>query len=214
MRYLVDGPAPRGGKPLLVLAHGAGAPMDSDFMATIASAIGGAGITVVRFEFPYMAERRATGSKRPPDRQPRLLETFHTILTELPRARPLVVGGKSLGGRMASLLAAGDDDEVDGVLCLGYPFHAPGRPNQPRTDHFGAIRCPVLIVQGTRDPFGNREEVTGYRLGNGVKLCWLEDGDHDFKPRKASGIAQADHLATAATRSADFIRGLTKPNTD
>lgn len=205
--FLIDGPAPRAGRPLLVLAHGAGAPMDSTFMATIAAAVGDAGITVVRFEFPYMAERRETGRKRPPDRAPRLLEAFRDVLAGLPRARPLVVGGKSLGGRMASMLAAGGDIDVDGVLCLGYPFHAPGR-TEPRIDHFGTIRCPVLIVQGTRDPFGRLDEVKGYRLGAGVQLHWLEDGDHDFKPRKASGIAHNDHLAAAAARAVGFIRGL------
>lgn len=207
-QYLVDGPAPRGGKPLLVLAHGAGAPMDSGFMASIAAAISDGGIAVVRFEFPYMAERRETGKKRPPDRAPRLLDSFRSILAELPRGRPLVIGGKSLGGRMASMLAADSGVDVDGVLCLGYPFHAPGRPDAPRIDHFGAIRCPVLIVQGTRDPFGRIDEVTGYPLGEGVELHWLEDGDHDFKPRKASGIAHTDHLAAAAAQTVGFIRGL------
>jgi predicted alpha/beta-hydrolase family hydrolase len=119
---------------------------------------------------------------------------------------PLVVGGKSMGGRVASmvsdqLLAAG---KIVGLLCLGYPFHPPGRPEQLRTAHLEALRTPALICQGTRDPFGTREEVAGYALSEQIELFWVEDGDHDLKPRKAVtrlSAAEARAAVVGRTRS-------------
>ncbi|WP_236638312.1 alpha/beta hydrolase family protein [Mangrovicoccus ximenensis] len=114
---------------------------------------------------------------------------------------PLVIGGKSMGGRVASLVAeefcrAG---RAAGLLCLGYPFHPSGKPERLRTAHLAALSVPALICQGTRDPFGTREEVAGYALSPQVSLHWLEDGDHDLKPRKRiTGRSQADHLQDAA----------------
>lgn len=118
------------------------------------------------------------------------------------RARgPLVIGGKSMGGRVASMVA----DElhaagaIAGLLCLGYPFHPPGKPDQLRTAHLERLQTPALICQGARDPFGSREEVAGYALSDSLEIVWLEDGDHDLKPRKrVSGLSAADHLATVA----------------
>ncbi|MDQ2075238.1 alpha/beta family hydrolase [Marinimicrobium sp. ABcell2] len=189
----------------LLLAHGAGAAMDTPFMNRMAEGLCEAGIEVWRFEFPYMASRRTGGSKRPPDRQPVLLAAWHDRIQEA-RANwngPLFIGGKSMGGRMASLVA--DDENVDGLVCLGYPFHPPKKPEKLRTDHLHSLRTPCLIVQGSRDPLGNREEVAHYELAPTIQLHWLEDGDHDFKPRVKSGYTHEQHLSAANLAVSEFI---------
>lgn len=188
--------------PLLVLAHGAGAPMDSEFMHEMAARLTRRDVRVIRFEFPYMAERRVTGKKRPPDRAPRLVEYFNQVLDELGDG-PVYIGGKSMGGRMATLVATGRD--VAGVCVLGYPFHPPGKPEKTRLAHLPDVRCPVLICQGERDTLGNREQVEGYSLPKAVTLNWCPDGDHSLKPRKASGISHADNLDLAADAIVGFI---------
>jgi hypothetical protein len=179
---LFDGP--EGAAAALVLAHGAGAPMDSPFMAAFAAGIAARGFRVARFEFPYMAGRRAGGGKRPPDRQPVLLDTWRRLVDLLGPER-LVIGGKSMGGRMASLVA--DEAGVRGLVCLGYPFHPPGRPEKTRTLHLEELRTPTLILQGTRDAMGGREAVEGYTLSAAIRIHWIADGNHDLVPRKKSG---------------------------
>jgi predicted alpha/beta-hydrolase family hydrolase len=206
MSYLTDGPPDA--NHVFLFAHGAGGPMDSPFMAQVARALGERGIRVVRFEFPYMAARRS-GEKRggAPDRQPVLLQAWRDVVAELGGGATLVIGGKSLGGRMASLVA--DELRVRGLVCLGYPFHPPGQPARLRTGHLAALATPALIVQGSRDPFGTRHDVAAYQLSPTIELEWLEDGDHSFKPRKASGFSERDHLARAVERTAAFVKGLT-----
>ena len=200
---LADGPA---GAPLtLALAHGAGAPMDSPFMDRIAQGVAAAGCRVVRFEFPYMAARRATGVKKPPDREPVLLEGWRAVIAQLGADR-LVIGGKSLGGRMASLVA--DKVGVRGLVCLGYPFHPPGRPEKLRTAHLESLKTPALILQGECDPFGRADEVPRYALSDAVSIAWLPDGDHSFKPRKASGHTEQGNLELAVERICGFLETL------
>ncbi len=202
MNYLIDNPV--GATATIVLAHGAGAPMDSDFMASLADELAAAGLAVVRFEFPYMAQRRVDGRKRPPNRQPVLLQSFRQVVEDLAaRAdlpRPLLIGGKSMGGRMATLLAVSEADPVAGVCCFGYPFHPPGKAENmaARIEHLQLVKKPVHIFQGTRDPFGKHAELAGADLGPEVTVHWLEDGDHDLKPRKASGLTQSEHIKAAA----------------
>ena len=186
----------------LALAHGAGAPMDHPFMETMAAGIGGAGFRVVRFEFPYMTKRREDGRKRPPDREPALRAAWEEIVAELGPDQ-LVIGGKSMGGRLASMVA--DQLGVRGLVCLGYPFHAPGKPERVRADHLKAIATPTLIVQGERDPFGTRQDIAGYALGPKVKVEFLTDGEHSFKPRKKSGRLEADNLAEAVAKVVAFM---------
>lgn len=193
--------------PLLLLAHGAGAPMDSPVMNALVEALCAEGVEVWRFEFPFMAERRRSGKRRPPDRQPVLLDAWREQVARARQdypQRPLVLAGKSLGGRMASLLAA----EIDclGWVAFGYPFHPPGKPTVLRTEHLYSNPVPALIVQGSRDKLGNREEVTAYGLPASVALHWLEDGDHDLKPRVRSGLTQQQHLTSAAQAAAIFIQ--------
>jgi predicted alpha/beta-hydrolase family hydrolase len=200
---LFDGP--EDALATVVLAHGAGAPMDSPFMETFARGIAGAGFRVARFEFPYMAARRE-GRSPGPDREPVLLETWRTVAAGLGGGSPFVIGGKSMGGRMASMLA--DELGVTGLVCLGYPFHPPGRPERTRTAHLATLRTPTLIVQGTRDPFGGPEEVAQYALSQSIAIHWLEDGDHDFKPRAASGRTQRQNWDEGIAAVLAFVRGL------
>lgn len=198
--YLTDGPA---NGPVFLFAHGAGGAMDTPFMDRVAKAMGERGIRVVRFEFPYMAARREGGKRGAPDRQPALLDSWRRVIQEHGGGANVVIGGKSMGGRMASLIA--DEMHVRALVCFGYPFHPPGKPAQLRTAHLEHLRTPTLIVQGTRDPFGTREEVAAYPLSPAIRVEWLEDGDHSFKSRKASGFTEAAHLARAAELAAGFM---------
>ncbi|MDO3380587.1 alpha/beta family hydrolase [Gilvimarinus algae] len=203
--WLVEGP--RGAAPSLVLAHGAGAPMDSEFMQAYSRALAQRGVRVCRFEFPYMQQRRDSGKKRPPDRAPVLIEAFRQAL-EQARAlwpAPVFIGGKSMGGRMASHLGA--EPGVGGVICLGYPFHPPGKPDKLRLESLQACRVPALVLQGTRDRLGNADEVVGYDLPAQITLHWFADGDHDLKPRVASGFTHEHYIERAAEASAEFIHG-------
>ncbi len=202
--YLVDGPGKA--RLTLALAHGAGAGMDSPFMVHFAERIAAAAeVRVARFEFPYMARRRAEGGHRPPDRQPVLLDAWRRVAAELGAAN-LVVGGKSMGGRMASLIA--DETGARGLVCLGYPFHAPGKADKPRTAHLASLAAPSLIVQGTRDPMGSKVTVASYQLSPAIRLHWLADGNHDLVPRKASGRTRDENWRDAVQAIAEFLQTL------
>ena len=204
VEFLFDGPA--SSSLTIALAHGAGAPMDSPFMAAFADGLGTCGMRVARFEFPYMARRRKDGRKRPPDRAPRLLDTWHAVIREL-GPENLVIGGKSLGGRIASMVA--DEAGVAGLVCLGYPFHAPGRDADPnRLAHLEGLKTPALFAQGTRDPFGNASDVAGYALSPVIGVHWLEDGDHGFKPRKSSGLSEGQNWDSAIRAVAAFASNI------
>lgn len=198
--FLHDGP---GDGPVLVLAHGAGAPMDSPFMAEIAAGIGRKGVRVVRFEFPYMAARRSSGRRRPPDRAERLHAAWRAVIAALGDPSRQVIGGKSMGGRMAAELA--DELGVRGLVCLGYPFHPSGRPGRLRLDALRTIDTPTLIVQGERDPLGNRQEVAGHPLDPRIEWLWLADGNHSFEPRKRSGWTASGHRDAAAEAVSAFV---------
>jgi predicted alpha/beta-hydrolase family hydrolase len=208
---MIDGPdaAPA----TVLLAHGAGAPMDSPFMASIAGGLAESGWRVVRFEFAYMARMRETGRRQGPDRMPVLQEVFRQQVrlekAEAPE-RPVFIGGKSMGGRVASLLVdeLAESDGVRGCLCLGYPFHPPGKPLQLRTEHLAVLQSPTLILQGERDTFGRREEVETYDLSPQVQLHWIPSGDHSFKPTRSSGLSEAENWATAVALSDQFLREL------
>ncbi|MGE0759921.1 MAG: alpha/beta family hydrolase [Pirellulaceae bacterium] len=176
-------------------------------MESIAAGLAKYGIRVVRFEFPYMAARRTIGKQRPPDREPVLRETWLNVIRSV-KTKRLCIGGKSMGGRIASLIA--DEAGVAGLVCLGYPFHPVGKPDQLRIEHLKSIRTPALIVQGTRDPFGSQEEVAGYSLSPAARLHWLPDGDHSFEPRKSSGRTSEQNLAEAVEVVAGFCSSPTK----
>ncbi|MEC9010127.1 MAG: alpha/beta fold hydrolase [Planctomycetota bacterium] len=197
---LCDGPSDA--ERTIVLAHGAGRGWDSPSLVAIAEGLARAGHRVVRFEFPYMVRRREDGTRRPPDRQPVLLETWRAVIEALGPDR-LVIGGKSMGGRMASLVA--DECGVAGLVCLGYPFHPPAKPEKLRTEHLAGLSTPTLIVQGDRDRFGTPGEVAGYLLSEEIRVHWMPDGDHDLVPRKKSGRTAEENWAEAVDVILGFI---------
>ncbi|OBZ95327.1 alpha/beta hydrolase [Pararhizobium polonicum] len=208
--FLIDGPADA--TVTILLAHGAGAPMDSTSMNASTMALVTAGFRVARFEFGYMAARRSAGTRKPPPRADTLMPEYRAAVARLGASGPLIIGGKSMGGRVASMVA--DDllskQAIAGLLCLGYPFHPPGKLDNLRTQHLAELKTPTLICQGTRDEFGTREEVAGYALSGNIRILWLEDGDHDLKPRKTlSGFSTADHLKSMAKTVKAWSAGIT-----
>jgi predicted alpha/beta-hydrolase family hydrolase len=207
--FLFDGP--EDASATVLLAHGAGAPMNSAAMTASARALAATGLRVARFEFAYMAARRDGGGAKPPPRADSLVPAYRAVVAALDATGPLVIGGKSMGGRVASMAA--DDLHAEGraagLLCLGYPFHPPGKPEALRTAHLERLATPALICQGTRDPFGTREEVTEYALSPSIEVFWLDDGDHDLRPRKSvSGLTAAEHLASTASRVRAWVSTL------
>ena len=201
---LVDGPEDRW--PAIVLAHGAGAPMDSPFLEAVARGLAAVGHRVVRFEFPYMRRRREGGAGRRPDPPAVLERTWLDVVELLGGGRRLVVGGKSLGGRIASMIA--DQAGARGLVCLGYPFHPAGEPGRLRTAHLATLATPTLIVQGTRDALGSREEIATYELSPAIRIEYLEDGDHSFRPRASSGRTERQNLGQAIGAIDRFVTSL------
>lgn len=202
---LFDGP--EGAAKTVVLAHGAGAPMNTPWMNTVARGIAGDDVRVARFEFPYMRARRDTGRRGgAPDREPVLRDAWKEMVGRLGGGGRLVIGGKSMGGRIASMVA--DEVGARGLVCLGYPFHPPGRPDKLRTKHLETLETPALVVQGTRDAFGTVEDVAGYGLSPRIRVHWIEDGDHSFKPRASSGRTEAENIAEAIAAVREFLATL------
>lgn len=203
---------PEDAEATLLLAHGAGAGMESPFMVQMAALLADRVVRTLRFEFGYMSARRNGGKRKPPPRAQLLSGDYKSAVAaalELaPRPRRLFIGGKSMGGRVASFVA--DElfqaETIKGVVCIGYPFHPPKKPDQLRTDHLVTMRCPALIVQGVRDPFGTREEVESYPLPAAIRYHWADDGDHDLGPRGASGFTRKGNLAAAADAIAAFVK--------
>jgi predicted alpha/beta-hydrolase family hydrolase len=200
---LVDGP--NAAAKTFLFAHGAGGAMDSPFMQRVAEGVAASGVRVVRFQFPYMQRWRETGKGGAPDPPRILMQSFHDAIEQAGGGNRLVIGGKSMGGRIASMVA--DDARVLGVVCLGYPFHPPGKPEKTRTKHMENLRTPTLILQGTRDSFGLPEEISAYKLSLAIRIEWIEDGDHSFKPRARSGRTEADNVGAAIDLVAEFIAG-------
>lgn len=204
--FLYTGPADA--KATLLLAHGAGAAMDSAWMTDFADRLAAEGLRCARFEFSYMAGRR-DGQRKPPPKAEKLIDEFLAAVDAVKPAGSLFVGGKSMGGRVASLVA-GDlhrAKRIAGLVCLGYPFHPPGQPEKLRTAHLSDLKTPTLICHGTRDPFASRDEVETYGLSKAIEMFWLEDGDHDFRPRKAvSGLTMTDNMSAAVARVVAFMR--------
>ncbi|GGC74035.1 alpha/beta hydrolase [Marinobacter halophilus] len=193
--------------------------MDSPFMEQLAAALDRQGIATVRFEFPYMSRRRQDGKKRPPDRMPALLKSFRE---EVGRVRQetspdcrIIVAGKSMGGRVASMLASEDAEELAAVICFGYPFHPPGKPDRWRIDHLSSVGCPLMIVQGTRDPFGKPDEIQCREDIAGVsRWCWLVGGNHDFQTLVKQSEKQADLIERSALESRQFLDDVLTPSSD
>jgi len=198
----------RGVDRAVLLAHGAGADMNAAALVTVADALADAGVPSLRFNFPY----RAAG-RRAPDRAPVLEVAVREAAAELARRTRLtpdrlVLGGRSMGGRICSMVAAADT--ALGLVLLGYPLHPPGKAQQLRVEHFARLRMPVLFASGTRDAFGAPAELEreAKRIRGRVSFHWVETGDHGFKPLKASGLTAADALSGVAAAVVDFVAGL------
>ncbi|MEL0608723.1 alpha/beta fold hydrolase [Vibrio echinoideorum] len=186
-----------------IFAHGAGAGMDHEFMQSVAKGLALKEIRVIRFNFPYMIKRAEDGKRRPPDRAPKLLEAYQEIIEQVD-ADKLVIGGKSMGGRMASHLS--ELDKVAAMACLGFPFHPPGKPEKYKGEHLAELAKPCLILQGERDTFGKREEFEGFDLSDSIRVEFIPDGDHSFKPRKSSGYTEQQNIALTVEKLSAFIK--------
>ncbi|WP_052878890.1 alpha/beta fold hydrolase [Vibrio coralliirubri] len=186
-----------------IFAHGAGAGMDHEFMQSVAKGLAFKGIRVIRFNFPYMIKRAEDGKRRPPDRAPKLLEAYQEIIEQVDSDK-LVIGGKSMGGRMASHLS--EVDKVAAMACLGFPFHPPGKPEKYKGEHLAELAKPCLILQGERDTFGKREEFADFDLSDSIRVEFIPDGDHSFKPRKSSGYTEQQNIALTVEKLAAFIK--------
>lgn len=209
---LENGPA--NARHRLIIAHGAGAGITFSFLEVMAELLAARGIAVTRFEFAYMAARRNGGKRRPPPKAEVLASEYVAMIGAVtagaPNGQKLVIGGKSLGGRVASLVA---DDQyragaISGLVCLGYPFHPPKQPQTLRTSHLESLACPALFVQSTRDPFGSRAEVEGLKLSPNIEFRWVGDGDHDFGPRGTSGYTRKGNLVEAADAITWFLAAI------
>jgi len=196
----------------LILAHGAGANQTSSFMVRFATSLAARGIDTFTLNFVYTEQRR-----RVPDRNDKLEHCYRTVIEAVrggkfhgaAARRKLVIGGKSMGGRIASQVAAAGQDGIAGLVFLGYPLHPPGQPDKLRSKHLPDIRAPMLFVQGSRDAFGTPEELQAVlgELDVAADLCVVEDGDHSLKPRKSSGRTEAQNLDAAVAAVAAFIAG-------
>ena len=208
---LVCGPTT--GPATVLLAHGAGAGMESPFMLHMAEGLAQQGWQVIRFEFPYMAQQRISGRKKPPNKVDILLQCYAEQVQSLPAKQPLIIGGKSMGGRIASLLAdkLWSQNKILGCICLGYPFHPLGKPKTLRVEHLQNLQTPTLVIQGERDAMGNREDVNTYALSEQLQLAWMPDGDHSFKPRKRSGRSELQNLNLAVEHMHDFLSRVVRP---
>jgi predicted alpha/beta-hydrolase family hydrolase len=194
---LRDGPD--GAATTVVLAPGAGAGMAHPFLAAVAHGLAAAGLAVVRMDFPYR-----TAGKRAPDAMPVLQQAMRDVVRDHCGERPFVLMGKSMGGRVATMVA--DELQARAVVVFGYPFHPAGEPAKTRTAHLAALFTPTLILQGERDELGNRADVAGYTLSPALEIAWFADGDHSLVPRASSGFTKQQHFATALERAIAFVR--------
>ncbi|KMT65257.1 alpha/beta family hydrolase [Catenovulum maritimum] len=194
-------------KAILVLAHGAGAGSQSEFMQQICNKIteiSNFEIKVRLFDFPYMQQIAQTGKKRPPDRMPKLLESFQAQVAQLNSNIPVFVAGKSMGARVA-LQVHNLSDKISGYIALGYPFHPVGKLDKLRLEGLDDFSGRGLIIQGERDSFGNFDQVQTYSLSSDIELCWIEKADHSLKPLKSTGISHDEALNTTAAKIIEFI---------
>ncbi|HEY6257718.1 MAG TPA: alpha/beta fold hydrolase [Xanthobacteraceae bacterium] len=200
-------PAAKGAGIGLILGPGAGAPQTSGFMVTFATELAARGIDTVTFNFPYMEQRR-----RVPDPNAKLEACYRSVIAAVAQRKigrgRLAIGGKSMGGRIASQVAAAGAPDVAGLVLLGYPLHPPGKPEQLRTKHLPAIQAPMLFVQGSRDAFGTPEELRPFinKLKAPAELFVVEGGDHSFKVLKRAGVAQADIYKAVQDRIDHWLR--------
>lgn len=198
----------------IVFAHGAGADMRHEFMEQVSALFNKANINVVRFNFSYMDKRIELGKRYPPDRMPKLIDCYKRVINDIPvndskqGLLPLFIGGKSMGSRVAVTIAADDDIAVliEGVFCIGYPFHPTKKPEKLRLEPLQNTQIPVLILQGDRDTLGSQLEIEQYELSSLCHTIYLPDGDHSLKPRIKSGYTHQQHIETAVNAIVKFIQ--------
>ena len=191
-----------------ILAHGAGAPSNSEWMEILTKTIKSRSknqIEVHRFNFDYMERRLKENKKYPPDRMPKLLQKWQEVIKHHIGKKNLFIGGKSMGGRSASLLDFERFKEVKGIVNFGFPFHAPGKPPGDRINHLKELSVPCLINQGERDPMGNIEDIKSYELSGNISLNYLADGNHDLKPRVKSGKTLESNINEAVDEMIRFM---------
>jgi uncharacterized protein len=194
---------PRSADTLVLLAPGAGANMHSDFLSFVADGLASEGVRVCRFNFVYSELGR-----KAPDRQPILENTYRAVAEHARKGwgGRLILGGKSMGGRIASHVVA-EGYEVDGLIFFGYPMHPPGRPEKLRDEHLYQVKPPMLFIEGTRDPFCPLKTLERVRkkFPGHSEVAVIEDGDHSFKVRKASGRSTTDAWTEVVERAAEWI---------
>jgi len=203
------------GKPIaqIIFAHGAGADMYHEFMEQVSVLLNKANINVLRFNFTYMDKRIAVGKRYPPDRMPKLIDCYKRVIADFSAIDsgqtklPLFIGGKSMGSRVAATIAAGDDIAmlIQGVFCIGYPFHPSKNPEKLRLEPLQNTQKPVLIIQGDRDTLGSQVEIKQYEVSPLCQTIFLPDGDHSLKPRVKSGYTHQQHIETAVNAIVAFI---------
>lgn len=200
---------------LFLLSHGAGAGIDSDFMVDITHQLNDVGLKTIPFNFPYMDIMKETGKRRPPDRMPKLIESFRQKIVEVSKKYPekkIIIGGKSMGGRVASLVTVELESikpkTIEACICLGFPFHPPKKLDKYRGEHLVDIKTPTLILQGERDPMGTNKEVKNYDFSPLVTVKAIPDGDHSFKPRVKSGYTLAQNISLCISTIRTFVRAL------
>jgi uncharacterized protein len=205
--YAYQGPK-RGADRAVLLAHGAGADLNAAALTTVADALAKAKIPSLRFNFPYRDKGRGG-----PDRPPVLEAAVHEAIAELAKTSKVapercVLGGRSMGGRICSMVAA--TEGALGLVLLGYPLHPPGKPEQLRVEHFPKLKMPVLFVSGTRDTFATPDELkrSAKKIRGRVTFSWIETADHGFKPLKSSGLTVASALQDVSGTVVDFVRSL------
>lgn len=192
-------------KALFIFAHGAGADKSSEFMEKFTLMLNEQNINVLRFNFNYMDKRLLDGKRYPPEKMDKLIACFGQVLANISSKLPVYLIGKSMGGRVAATLAEQALDNIQGVVCLGYPFHPQKKPEKLRLTPLQNTQLPILILQGERDALGCKEEIANYQLSSKCRLVYLPDGDHDLKPRVKSGFTHQQHLTTAITEIVKFI---------
>lgn len=198
----------------IIFSHGAGADMHHEFMAQVSALFTKANINVVRFNFPYMDKRIELGKRYPPDRMPKLIDCYKRVINDLAvidsnkTSLPLFIGGKSMGSRVAATIAADDDIAllIEGVFCMGYPFHPTKKPDKLRLEPLQNTQKPVLILQGDRDTLGSQVEIEQYDISPLCQTVFLPDGDHSLKPRVKSGYTHQQHIETAVSAIVKFIQ--------
>ena len=188
---------------VVFLAHGAGAGKGHPWMQSVARGLASKGLRVIRFDFPYMEKRTATGVKYPPDRMPALLDRFERIASKVPSERR-IVAGKSMGGRVAVRVA--QTLGAAKLLVFGFPMHPLGKPELLRIDELKQLKLPSLIIQGERDPMGSPAlfNQLADSLPVTLRVRLVPDGDHSFKPRKASGRTWEQNVDEAVAWAAKF----------